>query len=80
MKRKDWNEIKNMSTSELATKLTSLQDSIFRLRFRNSTSQIKNPIAIRYIKKDIAKIKTLIAEKGKVQIDKNRKVIDARRT
>ncbi|MDR3253913.1 MAG: 50S ribosomal protein L29 [Endomicrobium sp.] len=63
MKSKNWNEIKNMSDVELSAKLIDLQDRIFRLKFRHSTSPIKNPLEIRYIRRNIARIKTLITQK-----------------
>jgi large subunit ribosomal protein L29 len=66
MKSKNWNEIKNMSKVELNAKLSELQDKIFRLRFRHSTVPVKNPLEIREIKKDIARIKTLIAQKKRL--------------
>jgi large subunit ribosomal protein L29 len=65
MKSKNWNEIKNMSKVELNTKLSELQDKIFRLRFRHSTAPVKNPLEIREIRKNVARIKTLITQKKK---------------
>jgi large subunit ribosomal protein L29 len=76
MQSKRWNEIKNISSVELVTKLIGLQDKIFRLKFCNSTSSIKNPLEIRCIRRDIARIKTLISEKrktDKIDVKKNRK-------
>ncbi len=66
MKSKNWNEIKSMSKVELNAKLSELQDKIFRLRFRHSTAPVKNPLEIRGIRKDIARIKTLIAQKKRL--------------
>lgn len=62
MKSKNWNEIKNLSKVGLSAKLNELQDKIFRLRFRHLTTPVKNPLEIREIRKDIARIKTLIAQ------------------
>ncbi|BAG13573.1 50S ribosomal protein L29 [Endomicrobiia bacterium] len=67
MKSKNWNEMKNMSRVELNEKLSELQDKIFRLRFRHLTVPVKNPLEIREIRKDIARIKTLIAQKKKTK-------------
>jgi large subunit ribosomal protein L29 len=67
MKSKNWNEMKNMSSVELNLKLSELQDKIFRLRFRHSTAPVKNPLEIRGIRKDIARTKTLIAQKKKIK-------------
>ncbi|MDR3256474.1 MAG: 50S ribosomal protein L29 [Endomicrobium sp.] len=60
MKSKNWNEIKNMSNVELNAKLGELQDRIFKLKFRHTTAPVKNPLEIREIRRDIARIKTLL--------------------
>jgi large subunit ribosomal protein L29 len=65
MKSKNLQDLKNMSAAELNAKLTSLQEEIFRLKFRHSTSPVKNPLLIRELRKNIARVKTIIAEKGK---------------
>jgi large subunit ribosomal protein L29 len=63
MKSKDWNEMKNMTDIELNTKLDELNDKLFRLKFRHSTAPVKNPLEIREIRRNIAKIKTLITQR-----------------
>ncbi|MDR2645478.1 MAG: 50S ribosomal protein L29 [Endomicrobium sp.] len=63
MKSKLWNDIKNMVDVELSAKLSELQDKLFKLKFRHSTAPVKNPLEIREIKRNIARIKTLIAQK-----------------
>jgi large subunit ribosomal protein L29 len=63
MKSKLWNDIKNMSDVELSANLSELQDKLFKLKFRHSMSLVKNPLEIREIKRNIARIKTLIAQK-----------------
>ena len=63
MKSKIWNEMKNMSDAELNAKLNDYQDKIFKLRFRHSTAPLKNGLEIRTIRRDIARIKTLLAAK-----------------
>ncbi|MDR0956586.1 MAG: 50S ribosomal protein L29 [Endomicrobium sp.] len=63
MKSKDWHEIKNMTDIELNTKLCELGDKFFRLKFRHSVSPVKNPLEIREIRRNIAKIKTLVSSR-----------------
>ncbi|GHT49583.1 hypothetical protein AGMMS50233_01040 [Endomicrobiia bacterium] len=63
MKSKNWSEMKNMTDVELNTKLNELQDKFFKLKFRNSVTPLKNPLEIREMRKDIARIKTLITQK-----------------
>jgi large subunit ribosomal protein L29 len=66
MKSKNWNEMKNMTDVELNAKLSELQDELFKLKFRHATTPIKNPLEIREIRKNIARIKTLITQKERV--------------
>ena len=65
MKQKNWQEIRNMSSVELNAKLAELEDKYFKLKFRNSTATLKNPLEIREMRKNIARIKTLLAEQKK---------------
>ncbi len=56
-------EIHNMTNDELATKLASLKEELFNLRFRHATGQLENPNVLKTVKKDIAKVKTVIRER-----------------
>jgi large subunit ribosomal protein L29 len=53
------NEIRDLSASELDTKLASLKEELFNLRFQMATGQCENPMKIREVKKSIARIKTI---------------------
>jgi large subunit ribosomal protein L29 len=64
MKSKNWQDMKNMSNAELAAKLNDMQDRIFKLKFRHTTAPIKNPLEIRSLRRDIARVKTLLAQKN----------------
>ena len=57
------NEIRNMTTSELEGKLVELKKDLFFLRMQHATNQLDNPVKIAAVKKDIARIKTIIREK-----------------
>lgn len=52
-------EIRDLSASELETKLTSLKEELFNIRFQMATGQCENPLKVRDIKKSIARIKTI---------------------
>jgi len=52
-------EIKEMSETELDTKLAGLKDELFNLRFQMATGQCENPMKIKEVKKSIARIKTI---------------------
>ena len=55
-------EIREMSVSELEAKLKDLKAELFNLRFQHATNQLDNPIRIADLRKDIARVKTVIRE------------------
>ena len=55
-------EIRKMSAVELETKLGDLKKDLFQLRLQHATNQLENPIKIAEVKKDIARVKTIIRE------------------
>ena len=57
------NEVRKMSATELETKLVELKKDLFNLRLQHATNQLDNPMQIAAVKKDIARIKTIIREK-----------------
>ena len=56
------NEIRKMSAAELEGKLAELKKDLFMLRMQHATNQMDNPLQIAVVKKDIARIKTIIRE------------------
>lgn len=56
------NEIREMSLVELNQKLGDLKSELFNLRFQLAVNQLDNPMRIKAVKKDIARIKTVIRE------------------
>lgn len=57
------NKIREMSDKELNAELIKLKKELFNLRFQHVTGQLENPVKLREIKKDIARVKTIIREK-----------------
>ena len=55
-------EIRDLSLVEMNEKLTDLKDELFKLRFQLAVNQLDNPMRIKAVKKDIARIKTVIRE------------------
>ena len=53
-------EIKEMTLVELNNKLVDLKKELFNLRFQHAVNQLDNPMRIKDVKKDIARIKTFI--------------------
>ncbi len=56
-------ELRTMSVSELETKASELKKDLFFLRMQHATNQLDNPVKIAAVKRDIARIKTIIREK-----------------
>jgi len=63
MKAKEIKEIRGLSVEDLSTKLNELKKDLFMLRMQHATNQLDNPMQIAAVKKDIARIKTIIREK-----------------
>ena len=53
-------ELRNLSVDELNTKLSDLKQELFNLRFQHAINQLDNPGRIETVKKDIARIKTVM--------------------
>ena len=58
------NEIRELSAEELNNKLAELKDELFKLRFQHAINQLENPHKISDVKKDIARVMTVIREKN----------------
>ncbi len=56
-------EIREMTTAELEAKLLELKKDLFMLRMQHATNQLDNPVKIQSVKKDIARVKTILREK-----------------
>ena len=56
-------EIRDLTTEELQLKITELKKELFTQRFNLATNNLDNPMKIPAIKKDIAKIMTVIRER-----------------
>ena len=56
-------EIKTLSADDLNAKLKDLKSELFNLRFQLAINQLENPMRIRAVKKDIARVQTVIREK-----------------
>ena len=63
MKAKELKEIRGLSVEKLEEKLQELKKDLFMLRMQHATNQLDNPMQIAAVKKDIARIKTIIREK-----------------
>ena len=55
-------ELREMTSAELETKLQDLKEELFNLRFQLAINQLENPMRISAVKKDIARVKTVIRQ------------------
>lgn len=55
--------LRERSSDELSKTLSDLEEQLFKLRFQKSTGQIENPVKIREVKRDIARVLTVINER-----------------
>lgn len=58
-------ELRELSDDELQSKEDELKDQLFKLKFQHALGQLENAMKLKSIKKDIARIKTLLKEKSK---------------
>ena len=63
MKAKEIKDIRGLSVEKLEAKLQELKKDLFMLRMQHATNQLDNPMQIAAVKKDIARVKTIIREK-----------------
>ena len=60
-------DVRAKSADELKDELTKLKKEQFNLRFQRATNQLENTARVRQVRKDIARIKTVLSEKAKAQ-------------
>jgi len=56
-------ELRDMTEVELAQKLREFKEELFNLRFQHATAQLDNPMRIKEVKKNIARVKTILRER-----------------
>lgn len=57
-------ELRGLKDDELALKLRELEEEIFHLRLRRSTSQLDNPMKLRQARRDRARVETILKERS----------------
>ncbi len=58
-------ELRELSEDELHSKEGELKDQLFKLRFQHSLGQLDNAVKLRNVRKDLARVKTILREKSK---------------
>jgi large subunit ribosomal protein L29 len=59
------NELRDKSIDELNTRQRELREQLFKLRFQRATGRMENPMKIRDVRREIARIKTLLNERSR---------------
>ena len=57
-------EIREMTVDDLQTRVKDLDDELFRLRIQKSMGQLDAPVKVRELRRDLARIKTILREKA----------------
>ena len=63
-------KIREQSDQELLNEEIKLQDQIFKLRFQNAVGQLDNPLKLRHVRRDLARVKTILNERKRQQAAK----------
>ncbi|MBR2540933.1 MAG: 50S ribosomal protein L29 [Mogibacterium sp.] len=58
----DLNKIRKMTDQERTAELERMKQELFNLRFQHVTGQLENPVRMREVRRDIARVKTIIRE------------------
>jgi large subunit ribosomal protein L29 len=56
-------DIRELSDDEIRDQLTQKQEELFRLRFRSATQQLENPALIKSLRRDVARMRTILRER-----------------
>jgi len=60
-------EIREMTVEEIRGRAAELQEELFRLRFRSATQQLENPALLRTLRRDVARLKTILRQRELAQ-------------
>jgi large subunit ribosomal protein L29 len=57
------NDVRELSVAEIQSRIGELEEERFRLNFRAATEPLEDPLRLRWIRKDIARLKTILRER-----------------
>lgn len=63
MKAKEKENLRNHSTSELRAELSQTREKLFRLQFKHGVTPVKNPVEMRTLRRQVARLETWIRQK-----------------
>jgi large subunit ribosomal protein L29 len=56
-------EIRELTAADIESRIRDLEEERFRLKFRNATEPLEDPLRLRVIRRDVARLKTVLKEK-----------------
>ena len=59
------NEIRNLTTEEINAKIKETKEELFNLRFQQATGNLEKPVRLRELRREVARMKTIIREREK---------------
>lgn len=62
-------EIRDLGEADIRQKIEEAQEELFRLRFRSATQMLENPMLVRSLRRDIARMKTILRERELEQVE-----------
>ncbi len=62
-------EIRELGDADIEQKIEEMEEELFRLRFRSATQMLENPMLVRTLRRDIARMKTILHERTLEQVE-----------
>ncbi len=60
-------DVRELTTEEIHARIEQLQEELFRLRFRAATMELENPMLLRTLRRDVARLKTVVHERQRAE-------------
>ena len=57
-------ELRDLSAEDLQAKAAELEESLFRMRMKQAVGQLERPLALRTMRRDLARVKTVLSQKS----------------
>jgi large subunit ribosomal protein L29 len=58
-------EVRELTDAEIGEKIAQTKEELFRLRFRSATQQLENPALIKVLRRDLARMQTILTERSR---------------
>ena len=56
-------DVRDLTSDEIVARVQQLEEELFRLRFRSATVELENPMLLRTLRRDVARLKTVLSER-----------------